>query len=159
MPLRLLLLCYIVVGVVCRTLSPKASPKTAFNTTLPDPGPGPGPDPNGSDRVTICENGGTKNVVIDSTSQTQTLQWGIGLVSSWQSPATCRSSMSMDYDPSWQYAVTKVDWKTQVSLPTRSQAILSLAWAFDPRFSTTEQTTVSSHHVPTLFLCAITLPC
>jgi hypothetical protein len=84
--------------------------------------------------VPACEIGGTKSVVIDALSKTQTLQWGIGLLSSTQVPVACRSSMSMDYDASWQYAVTKIDWKSQVFLPAASQALVSLSWAFDPNF-------------------------
>jgi hypothetical protein len=82
----------------------------------------------------VCQNTGTRNVLVDALTRSQTLEWGIGSVTGSQAPIACRSSMSMDYEKSWQYAVTKINWKSQVHLPAATQAVLSLSWAFDPSF-------------------------
>jgi hypothetical protein len=129
----LFLLCYYATGVVSQSFLQsvrRASFSTASNSSL-----------SGSETVhgdfappTICQQGGARNVVVDALTRSQTLQWDIGSVTSSQAPVSCRTSMSMDYEPTWQYAVTKIDWKTQATLPAASQAILAISWGFDPNF-------------------------
>jgi hypothetical protein len=147
--LPLVILCYIIVSVVSHIIVQRAPSKLASNVSLPDPAVV------GGASTPICDNGGTKNVIVDALSRTQTLQWGTGTVSSTQSPAICRSSMSMDYDPSWQYGVTKIDWKTQVNLPAKSQAILKFSSAFDPKLLDDKAFLVSNQSSWSLFYVVV----
>lgn len=77
----------------------------------------------------ICSSGGRK-LVLDAKSLRQTLQWHIGEIHAAEAPIICRSTVSMDYDDNWQYAVTKVNWQGAADIRSFSQALIVLTWAF-----------------------------
>jgi hypothetical protein len=129
----LFLLCYYVVGVASQSF-PLSVRRSSFSTASNSSSSGSRTIDAELAPPSVCQQGGGRHVIVDALARSQTLEWGIGMVTSAQAPVSCRTSMSMDYDQNWQYAVTKIDWKAQVSLPASSQAILSISWAFDPNF-------------------------
>jgi len=79
----------------------------------------------------ICQSG-DRNVVVDSVKRRQILEWNIGSINATQTPVACETTMGMDYDVQWQYAVIEVHWKGYASLMLGTQALAGLSYGFGP---------------------------
>lgn len=80
----------------------------------------------------ICSEG-ERTLVVDAERRTQTLQWNIGTIEAVATPVQCETTMSMDYSPQWQYAVTEINWHTlHASLLSGSSATTGLSYGFGP---------------------------
>jgi len=79
----------------------------------------------------ICS-AGERTLVVDAEKRLQTLQWNIGSIEAVSTPVQCETTMSMDYNPQWQYTVTEINWHSYASLLTGSLATTGLSYGFGP---------------------------
>jgi len=74
---------------------------------------------------------GQRSVQQDAQALNQTLLWEIGTIRGSDGEQFCRTVMKMDYDSTWQYAVTDIDWRSYVSVEEPSQAAITLSFNFE----------------------------
>jgi hypothetical protein len=77
----------------------------------------------------ICS-AGERTLVVDAEKRLQTLQWNIGSIEAVSTPVQCETTMSMEYSPQWQYAVTEINWHSYASLLAGSSATTGLSYGF-----------------------------
>jgi hypothetical protein len=74
---------------------------------------------------------GKRSVLQDAKSLNQTLLWEIGTIKGSDGEQFCRTVMRMDYDSTWQYAVTEIDWRSHAEVEGENQAAISLLFNFE----------------------------
>lgn len=74
---------------------------------------------------------GKRSVIQDAKALNQTLLWEIGTVKGADGEQFCRTVMRMDYDSTWQYAVTEIDWRSNAEVERSSQAAITLLFNFE----------------------------
>jgi hypothetical protein len=88
-----------------------------------------------SDLSTVVANDaclvGKRSVLQDAKSLNQTLLWEIGTIKGSDGEQFCRTVMRMDYDSTWQYAVTEIDWRSNAEVEGDSQAAITLLFNFE----------------------------
>lgn len=77
----------------------------------------------------ICLDG-ERTLIVDAEKRLQTLLWNIGSIEAVQTPVLCETTMSMDYNPQWQYAVTQIKWHSYANLLAGSSANAGLSYGF-----------------------------
>lgn len=74
---------------------------------------------------------GKRSVVQDAKALNQTLLWEIGTIKGADGEQFCRTVMRMDYDSTWQYAVTEIEWGGNAEVAGGSQAAITLLFNFE----------------------------
>jgi hypothetical protein len=74
---------------------------------------------------------GKRSVLQDAQSLNQTLLWEIGTIKGSDGEQFCRTVMRMDYDSTWQYAVTEIDWRGNAEVEGDNQAAITLMFNFE----------------------------
>lgn len=74
---------------------------------------------------------GKRSVIQDAKALNQTLLWEIGTIKGADGEQFCRTVMRMDYDSTWQYAVTEIDWRSNAEVEGSSQAAITLLFNFE----------------------------
>ncbi|QDS73919.1 hypothetical protein FKW77_007645 [Venturia effusa] len=77
----------------------------------------------------VCSKG-ERTLVVDAERRTQTLQWNIGAIDAISTPIQCETTLSTEYNPQWQYAVTKINWHAYAKFPQGSGATAGLSYGF-----------------------------
>lgn len=88
-----------------------------------------------SDLLTVVANDacqvGKRSIIQDAKALNQTLLWEIGTIKGIDGEQFCRTVMKMDYDSTWQYAVTEIDWRSNAEVDRDNQAAISLLFHFE----------------------------
>jgi hypothetical protein len=74
---------------------------------------------------------GKRSILQDVQSLNQTLLWEIGTIKGSDGEQFCRTVMRMDYDRTWQYGVTEIDWRSNAEVEGDSQAAITLLFNFE----------------------------
>jgi hypothetical protein len=74
---------------------------------------------------------GKRSVLQDAKLLNQTLLWEIGTIKGSSGEQFCRTVMRMDYDSTWQYAVTEIDWRSHAEVEGDNQAAITLMFNFE----------------------------
>jgi hypothetical protein len=74
---------------------------------------------------------GRKNVMQDAKALNQTLVWEIGTIRGSDGEQFCKTVMRMDYDNTWQFAVTDLEWRSHVIVWEPNQAAITLSFNFE----------------------------
>lgn len=78
-------------------------------------------------QIDACQSG-ARNVVVDSKTMGQTMTWDIGEVNSRGGEKFCKTTMPMNYNSKWQYAVTSIDWTSHIQTDVNTQAVVQLVF-------------------------------